>query len=144
MKRAGDDRTIGLFLVPEAEHDAAGMDYRGAVSRRVSRILRATDADRHHIAAECSRLTGRDISKPMLDAYASEARDTFNIPFWLIPALEIACETLEISNWLAGIRGGRLLVGRDALAGELARLERARCQTTQKINSLRKIMEVTA
>jgi hypothetical protein len=119
------------------------MDYRAQVSALVGQVLKGADGDRHDIAARTSRLTGTNVSKTMLDAYASDARETFNLPFYLVPALETACESLDLSNFLAGTRGGRLLVGRDALAGELAKLERQRAQASRRINRLRKVMEVT-
>lgn len=142
-RRAADNRTLDLFVVPEAETAPAGMDYRATVSGLVARLLKAADGDRHEIGARISRLTGTSVTKCMLDAYASEGRETFNMPFYLVPSLEAACESLELSNWLAATRGGRLLVGRDALAGELAKLERQRADAQRKITALRKVMEVT-
>lgn len=142
-RRCADDRTLDLFQVPSPETAPAGLDYRSAVSGLVGRMLKAADGDRHEIAARTSSLTGTAVTKCMLDAYASEGRETFNLPFYLVPALESACESLELSNWLAHVRGGRLLVGRDALAGELAKLERQRAVAQKKITALRKVMEVT-
>lgn len=142
-RRSADDKTLDLFHVPEPETAPAGMDYRAPVSGLVGRMLKAAEGDRHEIAARASSLTGTSVTKCMLDAYASEARETFNLPFYLVPALEAACESLELSNWLAHVRGGRLLIGRDALAGELAKLERQRSQTSRRISQLRKVMEVT-
>jgi hypothetical protein len=142
-RRSADDRTLDLFVVPEADSAPAGMDYRSQVSGLVGRVLKAACGDRHEVAARASGLTGTSVTKCMLDAYASEARETFNLPFYLVPAIESACESLELSNWLAATRGGRLLVGRDALAGELAKLERQRAQASRRISRLRKVMEVT-
>lgn len=143
MRRQGDDKTGDLFQIPEADIAPAEMDYRAPVSGLVSKMLKHTDSSRTEVAARCSDLSGREISKAMLDAYSSEGRETFNLPFCLVPVLEVACESFELSNWLAAVRGGRLLVGRDPLAGELARLERQRHQTSQRITALRKVMEVT-
>lgn len=141
--RAADNVTRDLFEIPEPAAMPAGMDYRATVSHLVGQMLKAADGDRHDVAARTSRLTGTNVSKCMLDAYSSDARDTFNLPMYLVPALESACESLDLSNWLATVRGGRLLVGRDALAGELARLERQRADAQKKITALRKVMEVT-
>ena len=142
-RRAADDQTMDLFTVPEPEAAPAGLDYRSTVSGLVGRMLKASDGDRYEIGARASQLTGTTVTKCMLDAYSSEGRETFNLPFYLVPALESACESLELSNWLAHVRGGRLLVGRDALAGELAKLERQRAKASRQINQLRKVMEVT-
>lgn len=142
-RRPADTLTRDLFEIPEPETLPAELDYRAVVSGLVSRMLKSADGDRFDVAARASRLTGTSVTKCMLDAYASEGRETFNLPFYLVPAVELACESLELSNWLAHVRGGRLLVGRDALAGELARLERQRADAQRKITTLRKVMEVT-
>jgi len=136
-----DHVTADLFEVPQPQAPLpASADYRAQVSHLVSEILKHADGDRIEIAARMSRLTGADISKYMLDAYASEARDTFNAPFWLIPALEVACGTHGLTNWLVGVRGGRLLIGREALTAELGRLERMRDEAGQRIRDLKRRM----
>jgi len=136
-----DRHTRDLFEVPQpAQAIPASMDYRAQVSLITAEMMKNADCDRHDLAARCSRLTGTDVSKHMLDAYASEARDTFNLPFWFAPVLETACVSHDLSNWLAGIRGGRLLVGRDALMAELGKLERARDEAGRMIRDLKKQM----
>lgn len=139
--RTRDTQTLDLFEVPQpAEPIPASMDYGVAVARMVGDTLKEADCDRFEVAARMSRLTGREVSKYMLDAWSSEARDAYNIPFYLVPVLETACSTHRFTNWLAGIRGGRLLIGREALNAELGRLEHARAQAAQKIRDLKKLM----
>lgn len=141
MARAKDNLTLDLFEVPQpAAPLPGGMDYRAVVSGLIAEVLRASGVDRHEIAARCSRLTGKDITKYMLDAYTSEAREEFNPPLWLIPALEIACGTHYITNWLVATRGGRMFVGRDALNADLGKLERQRIEIEQLIKKLKKQM----
>lgn len=136
-----DNRTRDLFEVPQpAQPIPASMDYRAQVSATAAEMMKNADCDRHDLAARCSRLTGTDVSKHMLDAYASEARDTFNLPFWFAPILETSCVSHDLSNWLAGVRGGRLLVGRDALTAELGKLERTRDEAARLIRDLKKQM----
>lgn len=134
-----DDHTLDLFEVPQpAAPLPGGMDYRALVAGLVSEALRASSADRHELAARCSRLSGKDVSKYMLDAYTSEAREEFNLPFWLVPALEEACGTHDLTNWLVATRGGRMFVGREALNADLGRLERQKLQIDQLIKKLKK------
>lgn len=111
-----DPYTGDLFAIPQpAEPIPASHDYRAQVAHLVSEALREGGADRYRVAAEMSRLTGREITKTMLDAYASEGRDTFNLPLWEVPALEAACRTHALGAWLAGVRGGAFTGGsRDA------------------------------
>lgn len=120
------DHTTGdLFAVPVPAAPLPGsMDFRATLSHLTGEMLRAAGKDRHGIAATCSRLTGKDVSKYMLDGYTAESREEFNLPLWLVPALETACSAHDLSTWLAGVRGGRLLIGREALAAELGRITR--------------------
>ena len=130
-----------LFAIPQpAAPLPASHDYRAQVAHLTAELLRAADSDRYGIAATMSRLTGREISKYMLDAYASEARDTYNLPLWEVPALEAACHSHALTAWLAQVRGGRLLVGREALTAELGRLEQARDASTRRIRELKRLM----
>ena len=123
-------RSIGtgdLFEVPHTPAPVPGsMDYRAVVAHLLSQMIAESGLDRFEVAARMSRLTGKDVSKYMLDGYTAESREEFNAPAYLIPVAELVCESHLYSNWLAGIRGGRLLVGRDALNAELGRIERQR------------------
>lgn len=128
MARPRDPLTLDLFVeVPRpAAPTAASMDYRIEVAHQVSLVLKAAAGDRYAVAAEMSRLAGKEVTKLMLDAYSSEARETFNLPFYLVPALETACGSHVLTSWLADKRGARLYVGREALKAELGRLESQR------------------
>lgn len=141
MARARDTHTLDLFEVPQpAAPLPASMDYGPLVAHMVSDLLRGAGCDRHEVAARMSRLTGKEVSKYMLDAWSSESREAYNVPFYLVPVLEAACSTHVLTNWLAGVRGGRLLIGREALNAELGRLEHVRAQAGQKIRDLKKLM----
>jgi hypothetical protein len=141
MARKRDTQTLDLFEVPRpAEQLPASMDYGATVSHMVGVILKDADGDRLEIASRMSRFTGKDVSKYMLDAWSSESRDAYNLPFYLAPVLEAACSTHMLTNWLADMRGGRLLIGRDALNAELGKLERLREDAAKKIRELKKVM----
>jgi hypothetical protein len=133
-----DARTSDLFGSPKPPVGTPGsMDHRATVSHLVSELLRVAGADRFSIAADVSRLCGKDVSKWMLDGYTSEARDEFNLPLYLVPALEYACGSHALSRWLADVRGGRLLVGDEALHHDLSRLERIREEADVAIRALK-------
>lgn len=140
-QRRGDDLTLDLFAVPQpAEPLPASMDYGREVAALVSEVLKNADSDRYEVAARMSRLTGKEVSKYMLDAWSSESRDAYNMPFYMAPVLEAACETHVFSNWLADKRGGRLLIGKEALTAELGKLERLKEEAARKIRELKKVM----
>lgn len=138
MHRPADTRTLDLFEVPEPVPELPGtLDFRAQVAHLVSEITRRSDLDRYAIAARMSKLTGKEVSKHMLDAYASELREDHNLPLYLVPALEVACESHVGTAWLTKVRGGRLLIGREALMAELGRLERTRDEAAAQIRLLK-------
>lgn len=139
--RPRDTYTRDLFEVPQpAAPIPAGLDYRATVAALVGQMLKEADGDRFEIAGRMSRLTGTDVTKYMLDAYSSEARDTFNLPFWLVAALEESCHSHVLTNWLTGVRGGRLLIGREALNAELGKMEKLKEELTKKIRQIKQVM----
>lgn len=140
-RRYQDTHTLDLFEVPQpAAQLPSSMDYGREVAHLVSEILKGADGDRFEVAARMSRLTGREVSKYMLDAWSSESRDAYNMPFYLAPVLEAACESHIFSNWLADKRGGRLLIGKETLTAELGKLERLKEEAARKIRELKKMM----
>lgn len=141
MAKSKDSRTLDMFEVPRPVAPLpASMNYGQEVAALVTEILKNTDIDRFDVAARMSRLTGREVSKYMIDAWCSEARDAYNLPFYLAPALEAACNTHDLTNWLATVRGGRLLIGRETLTADLGKMERLKAELTQKIRDIKKVM----
>ncbi len=141
MARNRDTRTLDMFEIPQPACGIPGsMDYSIEVSALVSAALRESPLDRYQVAADMSRLSGREISKHMLDAWSAESRENHNMPFYLAPVLETALETHLFSNWLADKRGGRLLVGREALNAELGKQEKLKDEAARKIRELKRIM----
>ncbi|MCP1375352.1 hypothetical protein [Dyella lutea] len=125
--RTSGGHTGDLFAIPVPASPLPGsMDYRAVVAHLVASMIAESGLTRYAIAAQVSELVNKDVSKYMLDAYTAESRDEFNAPAWLLPVIETVCKSHLYSNWLAEIRGGRLLIGRDALAAELGRIERQR------------------
>lgn len=133
-----DSLTGDMFLAPKPVAELPGtMDYRTAVAHLAGALLKRTPADRYEIAGRMSRLTGREISKAMLDGYTAESREEFNLPAALIAPLEVACGGHDISQWLAEVRGGRLLVGEEALLHDLARWEQRKHEADEHVRALK-------
>jgi hypothetical protein len=131
-----DVKTPDLFAVRAPAPIAGTQDYRARVAELVSQMLKECGVDRYEIAARMSRLAGREISKYMLDAWSAESREDHNLPFALAPVLEAACESHLLSAWLAEIRGGRLYVGRDAIAVQVGLLKHTRDELNEQIREL--------
>lgn len=120
----------------------ASMDFRGELSALVGEMLAqarggSEHRDRWGVAAAMSRLTDHDVSKLMLDGYTSAAREGFNLPFWLVPALETACDSTVLTHWLAGKRGGRVVLGAQTLDAEIGRLEGERERVGERLRELK-------
>lgn len=139
-----DTASGDLFAVPQpAAPVPASMDHRATLGHLLGDMMAASGLDRYEIAARASRLAGKEVSKYMLDAYTAESREEFNLPAWLIPALETACDSHAITAWLATARGGRLYVGPDALAAELGRIERQREALTAQARGIKDTLRKT-
>lgn len=83
--------------------------------------------DRIAIAAALTRLTGRDVSKNMLDRYCAPSADDWRFPAELIPALVKVTGDYRLLELLTEQCEARVVVGAEVYEAELGR-----------INSLRK------
>lgn len=117
------------------------MDFRRQVSALVAQVLKDCPEDRYTVSARMGALTGREVSKLMLDGYTAESREAFNVPLYLVPALETATGSHLLSQWLASSRGGRLLLGRDVINAEIGRLQRQQKTTSEQLRRLLRCTE---
>ncbi len=120
------------------------MDYRTQVAVIVGDMIAAAkihdiELDRPMIALKIARLTGKDVSKAMLDGYTAESRDAFNLPMYLAPALEAVCNSTALSSWLATVRGGRLVLGPDAIDAEIGRLQHKQADIGDRVKALKQL-----
>ena len=139
MRHGKDDRTLDIFDVPTPKLAVPGEgNYAAEVSQMVGQILKGLD--RHQVAAQMSRLSGDDVSKFMLDAWASPARQDHNLPFYRAVLLEEACDSHLLTDWQVAQRGGRVAYGREALDAELGRLERIAADANRKAREIKRLM----
>lgn len=85
-------------------------------------------------------MTGRDISKYMLDAYTAESRSDHNFPFRYAPAFEVATDSYCLTNLLARARGCKVSVGDEALLTELGRIEQMEMELKQQKAALKEYL----
>ncbi len=144
MTRNRDTLTSDMFLVPQQPAPVpASMNYGGEVAAVLAVMLAESGLDRFQIAAEMSRMTGREVSKYMLDAYTAESRDAYNMPFYLVPVAEFVCKSHSLSQWLADKRGARLAIGRDALNAEYGRMQSQIGELKKQMKTLEKMIGST-
>lgn len=141
MRHGKDDRTLDIFEVPQPVLTVPGCgNFAVQISELVGEILKGTELDRYEIAARMSRLSGDDVSKNMLDAWASPARSDHNLPLYRAALLEEVCASHALTNWLVNLRGGRVAYGREALDAELGRLERIATAATRRARELKRLL----
>lgn len=98
----------------------AGMDAR--IARTVAEALKDDERDRAIIAAEMSLLLDEEVSKAMLDAYASPARDGHNISFARMLALIAVTNRHDLLDREVREIGAAVLVGEEIKAAKVGHL----------------------
>jgi hypothetical protein len=119
-----DPSQLGFtFVAPAPATNAADLAGMGRkIAAGVSRGLCDDNRNRFEIAAAMSELLGEEVTKLMLDAYASEARDNHNISAERFFAFIAVTERYDILDHVVRDIGAALLVGEEiatARAGHL-------------------------
>lgn len=93
-RQPGDKTTLDLLawepteIVERFEEvTVRAASLRSRIAKAVSETLKASQMPRGQLAAKMSEWLGEDVTKNMLDAYASEAREEHTIPFLRVLAL---------------------------------------------------------
>lgn len=136
-----DQYTGDLFEVPVPREPVDGaLDLSKQLRAMISLALKECAKDRHEVAAVMSRLTGQNISKHQLDSWTAESREGWRFPLEYLAALEVACETHAITAWIVSVRGGKLLIGKEALEAELGKLTRQQQEISNRAKALKKTL----
>ena len=117
------------------EGDLAGLDR--VISSAVGRALKEDSRPRAVVAGAVTALLGEDVSKFMLDAYASEAREGHSISAARFLAVVAATERLDILDAVIARVGGRVLVGEEVHAARLGHLMAKRAEIDAQIREIR-------
>lgn len=141
MKTVKDSLTNDMFLVPRPERPSPGSaNYAFEVSNLTSEMLKESPLDRWEIAAQMSRLSGDDVSKNIIDAWASPGRPDHNMPIYRLPLLEDVLSTHALTDWLVSKRGGQVAYGKDVLNAKLGRMIGMKKQLDAQIREMQKLM----
>lgn len=142
MRRFKDTVTPDLFMVPIPVGNVPGsLACRVEIAHSMSDAL--AGHDRFDVATQISRLTGREISKHMLDAYTAESRETHIPPLDIAIAFDMATGGVAMRNLYAAKLGARVLVGKESLDAEIGKLERLKEDATKKIKEIKRMMGET-
>lgn len=96
--------------------------------------------DRYQIAADMSRLIGREISVNTLDKYTSEASEDHIPNLETAIAFDAATEQMALANFFAGKLGGRVLPGKESLLVELGRLGHMKAEIAKQEKILKRVL----
>ena len=141
MKTRNDSLTLDMFEVPVARTPLPGaLDVGLVVRHLLSDLLKTSPRNRFEIAARMSELLGHEITKHQLDSWTAESREGWRFPLEYLPAFEVACETHQVTTWLADLRGCKVLVGKEALDAEIGKLERLKEDAGKRIKQLKQAM----
>ncbi len=100
-------------------------------------MLKQDQRTREEIAGALSAAMGEDVSRWMLDAYASPARDTHNISFGRAIALMSVTEDYALIEEAVHRLGGRILWGDEIVTARLGHLQAQRTRIDAEIKQLR-------
>lgn len=135
-----DPLTADLFEIPTPVEPRPGsLNFNKELRRLLSDLLKKTppSVTREVVAARMSELTGDTVTKHMIDAWTAESREGWRFPLEYAPAFEVAVETTGLLAWFAQVRGGKALIGKDALDAEIGKLERWKEEANQEIKRLK-------
>ncbi len=138
MRAQHDPLTADLFEIPVARAPLPGaLDVALSVRHLLSDLLKSSPRTRYEVAGRMSELVGHEISKHQLDAWTAESREGWRFPLEYLPAFEVAVETHQVTAWIAGVRGCRVAVGKEALDAEIGKLERLRDEAARRIRQIK-------
>ena len=126
------------FEVPAAATDAGDLAGFGPmIAAGVARACREDNRGRAAIAAAMAAVLGEPVSKAMLDAYASEAREQHSIPAHRWWALIAVTGRWDIADAMAARCGARLLSGEEIRAAELGHVQAQIAELQDRMRELR-------
>lgn len=139
-RRASIDASqLGFTFDPpvpaQRDADLAGLDR--VVAASVAEALKGDARSRFEVAGAVSALLDEPVSKLMLDAYASEAREDHNISGARLLAVIAVTERFDLLDALVRRIGAALLVGEELHAARLGHLQAQKDRIDAEIRKLR-------
>jgi hypothetical protein len=145
-KRTRDEKTLDLFehkhlfAVETPRELGSALDFNSTLSGAMSRALdeaRENGLDRYEVAARMSKILGHEVSKGMIDAYTSQARDTHTISAVRFKAFVRATGCLWLWSVYLDGEGLTLLMGEEALHAQASLAEKRAKALLEEARQLR-------
>lgn len=122
--------------MPTAPSALAGLERQ--ICATVGTILASDSRPREIIAAEMSILLGEDVSRAMLDAYSSPAREDHRVPMSRFLALVAVTARQDLMDPLMRQIGAALLVGEEVQTARIGQIDRQIDQLRAELNTLKR------
>lgn len=141
-RRFADTLTGDLFSsIPQAHPMTPGSwNFRREIAVVMGDAIKACHKDRWQIAADMSRLIGREISANTLDKYTSEASEDHIPNLETAIAFDAATEQTALADFFARKLGCRVLPGKDSLLAELGRIEQMKGDLAKQEKAIKRIL----
>lgn len=142
MKRIVDTLTGDLFeQIPQKHPETpGGWRFRSEIAHAMSAAVKASHKDRYQIAADMSRLLGREVTVNTLDKYTSVSAEEYLPNLETAIAFDAATEQLALVQLFAAKLGCKVLPGKDSLYAELGKLEQAKSEIARQERAIKKIL----
>ncbi|MEA3264160.1 MAG: hypothetical protein U9R07_11835 [Pseudomonadota bacterium] len=124
--------------IASAPAELAGLERR--ICAAVSEMLKGDERPRELIAAAMSMVLDEEISKAMLDAYASPAREDHKVPLCRFMTLIAVTKRHDIFDRLLREIGAALLVGEEIQTARIGQID----AQIARLNDERKRLKATA
>jgi hypothetical protein len=146
VRRAADTLTGDLFSgIPQAHPMTPGAwNFRREIAVVMGDAIKECSKDRWQIAADMSRLLGREVSANTLDKYTSEASEDHIPNLETAIAFDAATGQTALVSLFASKLGCRVLPGKDSLLAELGRLEQMKGNIAKQEKAIKKLLGETA
>lgn len=141
-RRFVDQLTGDLFAsIPKAlAHTPGSWNFRREIAIVMGDAIKACHKDRWQIAADMSRLLGREVSANTLDKYTSEASGDHIPNLETAIAFDAATEQTALACLFASKLGCRVLPGKATLEAELGRLEIMKGDIAKQEKAIKRIL----
>jgi len=129
-----------LFPVETPRELGSALDFNATLAQAMSRALdeaREHGRDRYEVARRMSETLGQDVSKGMIDAYTSQARETHTISAVRFKAFVRATGCLWLWTVYLDGEGLTLLMGEEALHAQASLAEKRAKALLEEARQLR-------
>jgi hypothetical protein len=141
MSKKSKDLTAALSnqisFLDNPEPEPGSLNIAPQLSAALSKAIAKSDKSRWQIAADMSELTGKDVTKTMLDAWTSEAHDQHRFPAEYLPAFSISTRNFDALKLLGRLSSCEVLESKEAVYAEIARIEKQKEELDRRVSQLK-------